>query len=220
MSITIHWASGSLYSWRVLLTLEAKGAKYESKLISFSDREHKSPEFLAMNPHGRVPVVETEDGIFYEWMSIAAYLDRKYPEPGLQGSTPVEAGRIWQVISELSFYLDHDAEKFVVPAYFGGIEGKEEEIKEGAKATHFLLKQYEAMLNDGSWLVGDKLSLADIGLYPQVQTILRAANKESMGPFELGFLPFEQVYPKLAGWCKKVEALPNYDRTYPPHWRG
>ena len=42
MSLTIYWASGSCPSWRVLLMLEHKGLAYESRLLEFSKREHKS----------------------------------------------------------------------------------------------------------------------------------------------------------------------------------
>jgi hypothetical protein len=38
-------------------------------------------------------------------------------------------------------------------------------------------------------------------------------------PLELGFLPLETTYPALAAWVKRIEALPGYERTYPPHWR-
>jgi len=39
---------------------------------------------------------------------------------------------------------------------------------------------------------------------------------------ELGarFLPMERNYPALARWIERIEALPGYERTYPPHWRG
>ena len=52
MTITVFWASGSCPSWRVLLTCEHKRLAYESQLLEFSRREHKSAEHLAMNPRG------------------------------------------------------------------------------------------------------------------------------------------------------------------------
>ena len=50
MQDQVYWGSGSPYSWRALLLLEIKGAPYESKQIQFSKREHRSDDFLAMNP--------------------------------------------------------------------------------------------------------------------------------------------------------------------------
>jgi glutathione S-transferase len=40
-----------------------------------------------------------------------------------------------------------------------------------------------------------------------------------MDPLELGVLPLASTYPALAAWMARMEALPGYQRTYPPHWR-
>ena len=52
--VEIYWISGSPFSWEVLLTAEAKGIPYEGKLLQASKGELKTPEFLAINPLGRV----------------------------------------------------------------------------------------------------------------------------------------------------------------------
>jgi len=69
------------------------------------------------------------------------------------------------------------------------------------------------------WLVGDKISAADIGVFPLVHLLLRAASKEAARPLNLGLLPLAQTFPNVARWVQRIEALPNYQRTYPPHWR-
>jgi hypothetical protein len=60
--VEIYWISGSPFAWRVLLTAEVKGVPYEGKLLEASKGELKSPEFLAINPLGRVPAIR--DGNF------------------------------------------------------------------------------------------------------------------------------------------------------------
>jgi glutathione S-transferase len=74
-------------------------------------------------------------------------------------------------------------------------------------------------LAGSAWLVGDKISAADIGVFPLVQLIMRAASKEAAQPFDLGLLPLGQTFPNVGQWVQRIEALPNYQRTYPPHWR-
>jgi glutathione S-transferase len=59
----------------------------------------------------------------------------------------------------------------------------------------------------------------DIGVFPLVQLILRAASKEAAQPFNLGFLPLAHRVSHIARWVQRIEALPNYQRTYPPHWQ-
>ena len=53
MAIELYWGSGSPFAWRVMLTLEVKGLKYESKLLEFSKGEHKTPAYLQLNPAGQ-----------------------------------------------------------------------------------------------------------------------------------------------------------------------
>jgi glutathione S-transferase len=74
-------------------------------------------------------------------------------------------------------------------------------------------------LTGASWLVGDKISAADIGVFPLVQLLARAASKDAAQPLKLGLLPLGQTFPNVDRWVQRIEALPNYQRTYPPHWR-
>ena len=55
MDLIFHWMSGSPFAWRVMLALEYKGLTYESRRKDPSKREHKSDDYLAINPRGKVP---------------------------------------------------------------------------------------------------------------------------------------------------------------------
>src|SRR3990167_406403 len=105
MALELYWGSGSPFAWRVLLTLEVKRLKYESKLLEFSKEDHKSPGYLKLNPRGKVPTLKDGDFVLYESLAIVAYLDRKYPEPPIFGTTAQETGLIWRSISETEAYL-------------------------------------------------------------------------------------------------------------------
>ena len=89
MALEVHWASGSPFSWRVLLTLEVKQLPYQSRLLTFSKREHKSPEYLALNPRGKVPTLKDGDFILHESLAIMAYLDSAYPARPIFGRTQI-----------------------------------------------------------------------------------------------------------------------------------
>ena len=105
MAIELYWGSGSPFAWRVMLTLELKGLAYESKLLEFSKRDHKSPSYLKLNPRGKVPTLKDNDFVSYESIAIMAYLDRQYPEPLLFGKTPREAGLVWRTVAECEGYF-------------------------------------------------------------------------------------------------------------------
>jgi glutathione S-transferase len=98
--VEIYWISGSPFAWRVLLTAEVKGIPYEGKLLEASKGELKTPEFLAINPLGRVPAIRDGNFALHESLAIMVYLDRKHPNPPLFGRTAEEAGRIFERISE------------------------------------------------------------------------------------------------------------------------
>ena len=79
MSIVLYYGSGSPYAWRVQLALEHKALPYERKVLSFSAGDTRKPEFLALNPRHRVPVIVDGDFVLYESNAIVEYLDEAYP---------------------------------------------------------------------------------------------------------------------------------------------
>jgi glutathione S-transferase len=219
MSIEIFWSSGSPFSWRVLLALEIKGLPYQSSLIEMSTGQLKSPEYLALNPRGRVPALRDGDYVVYESVAIVAYLDRKYPAVPLFGTTAEEHGLIWRIVSEALCYLDAPMEDFILPLYRGKGAEKEAQVKVAIPLFSGELARMDATLRSTDWLVGGGPSAADIVVFPVVQSLLRAAGKPDAARFDHGLFPFAQRYPGLAAWTQRIEALPNYQRTYPPHWR-
>ena len=219
MAIELYWGSGSPFAWRVMLTLEVKGLAYESNLLEFSKGEHKTPAYLKLNPRGKVPTLKDGDFVVYESLAIMSYLDRKYPHPPLFGKTPEETGLIWRALIECESYMVSSGDKFVRPIFFGKGLDKVDEIQQAAEAIRREFKIIDERLGSSQWLVGDSISAADIGVFPSVQLLLRAASKESARPFNIALLPLQQTFPNIARWVQRIEALPNYQRTYPPHWR-
>jgi glutathione S-transferase len=219
MALEVYWASGSPFSWRVLLTLEVKQLPYQSQLLTFSQREHKSPAYLALNPRGKVPTLKDGDFVLYESLAIMAYLDSAYPERPLFGSTPQEIGTIWRLVSEDLSYVCDPIGKVVGPLFFGSAGEKEAEIRAAATTIYDELTHVEAAVAQSPWLAGAAISAADIVVFPWMQMLLRAAAKEAAKPLKLEFLPFDARYPYLAAWIKRIEAIPGYERTYPPHWK-
>jgi glutathione S-transferase len=219
MAIEVFWGSGSPFSWRVLLALEVKGLAYQGKLLEFSKQEHKSPAFLALNPRGQVPVLRDGEVVVYESLAILAYLDRQYPDPPLFGRSPAEAARVWQSVVECVGYLDGPADRFIVPIYFGRVAEKEAEIRAALPTISAELGRLEAGLQIRPFVALETLSAADLTVYPLVRSLLRAADKPAAAVFDHGLTPVAERYPRIAAWMTRIEALPGYDRTYPPHWR-
>lgn len=65
------------------ITLEQVGAEYEAVRVNFSENEENSPEYLRINPKGRVPALITSHGILTETPAILQFICQSYPEAGL-----------------------------------------------------------------------------------------------------------------------------------------
>jgi glutathione S-transferase len=218
--LEIYWGSGSPFAWRALLALEIKKIPYTSHLLEFSKKQHKTPEFLALNPRGKVPLIKDGDFTLSESLAILAYLDRKVPEPPLFGRTATETGVIWRSISETISYLEPLAIRIVGPLFFNKSAEKAEDINAAIAPLHDELKTMERSLSRARWLAGEAISAADIVAHPVIENLLRAAGKDAAKGFDLALLPLERHYPAIAAWRERIRALPGYDRTYPPHWRA
>jgi glutathione S-transferase len=218
MAIEIFWISGSPYAWRVLLAAEVKGVPYVSRLISVSKGENKTPEYLAMNPRGQVPLIKDGDFVLTESMAIVLYLDTLAERSPLFAGSARERARIFEAVSAITTGLDPATEAFADPIIFGRPDDPAPLVKNADRLKREL-GYLEARLAGAPWLCGAAITAADIAAYPFLMFTLRAANKDFAKDLDLGLLPFEKHYPKLAAWAKQIEALPGYDRTYPPHWR-
>ena len=217
-SVEIYWISGSPFSWRVLLTAEVKGIPYEGKLLEASKGEHKTPEFLAINPLGRVPAIRDGNFTLHESLAIMVYLDRKYPNPPLFGRAAEDAGRIFQCISEFISDFGPSNQRLSRSIFFGPPLGAEE-AQEVREKIHLGLTRLEECAKGGGWLAGPSLTAADIVAYPGLKLLLRASRRPEAAPLELGLDNFDARFPRMAAWMKRVEQLPGYEKTYPPHWR-
>jgi len=220
MAIEVYWGSGSPFAWRVLLALEFKRLPYVSHLLQFSKQEHKSPQMLALNPRGRVPVLKDGSYVCFESLAILYYLDLKYPQPPIFGRTPEEAGTIMRVICEYQTYIEPHLTQIVDAILFGDAELDGDAITTAMHAVASEARTIEGRLSKSDWIVGDACSAVDMVIFPGIQLLRRALEKPQAAALSSRFMPVEVNYPALGRWLARVAALPGYERTYPPHWRS
>jgi len=218
MAIDVYWGSGSPYSWRVLLALEYKRLPYNSHVLQFSKQEQKSPHMLALNWRGKVPVIKDGDYVCFESLAVLYYLDLKYPEPPIFGRTPEEAGTIMRVICEYQAYIEPHVNT-IVRAVFSKDDLSADAITDAMHHAASEARTIEARLSRSDWVVGESFSAVDMVIFPGFQLLRRALQRTEAHELASRFLPVEVNYPALGRWVARVEALPGYERTYPPHWR-
>jgi glutathione S-transferase len=220
MSIEVFWGSGSPYSWRVLLALEFKRLRYESHLLDLSKQEHKSAEMLKLNPRGRVPVLKDDDFVCFESLAILGYLDRKYPEHPLFGVTAAETGGILRRICEFQVYVEDHLNKIIAAIFFGALEARLDEVNKSLEVVIAEAHVIEYRLTQARWLATDECSAADLMIFPSIKILQRALARREADELQTPFEPLEPNFPAIAAWLRRIEALPGYERTYPPHWRA
>jgi glutathione S-transferase len=219
MALTLYWGSGSPFSWRVMLALQYKGLPYDSQLLHFDKQEHQSPQMLKLNPRGRVPVLKDGEYVVFESVAILYYLDLKYPAPPIFGLTPEEAGVIMRVICEFQSYAEPSLQRITAAIFEDRVA---EEIDALTDAMHVVAREartIEGRLSKEQWIVGANYTALDMVIFPWIQLLRRALNKPAAAELGARFLPMERNYPALARWIERIEALPGYENTYPPHWR-
>lgn len=215
MALRLYGGSGSPPAWKVWLALEHKQISYELVLLSFQAGDLKKAEFLAKNPRGKVPVLE--DGAFLLWESsaILEYLEERYPErPLLPPMTDLEGrARVRRLCAEADGYWYPAARRLLSETLFrpDGV-GDPDEI---AAAREEILRESERLAADlsGPFFHGESVTLADFSVYPTVALLGRLEHKAPAHGV-LGAFP-----QKLLEWGKRIEALPYFERTVPPHWR-
>lgn len=213
--IDFYYGSGSPYSWRVWLALEHKQAPYDLKLVSFSAGDLKKPAFIALNPRGRVPVVVDDGFAVYESAAIVEYPEDRFPSD-TQRLFPADIkarATARRLIREADEYAARALETMVDQILFMPREQwREDVIRAGADAFIAELERFEAYLPAEKFLVG-VVSAADFTVYPLIALALRLERRKA----DLGIKP--ALGPKLSAWMQRIEALPYFARTYPPHWK-
>jgi len=215
MALTLYYGSGSPYAWRAQLALEHKALPYELKVLSFSAGDTRKPEFLALNPRHRVPVLVDGEFVLYESNAIVEYLDEAYPGRGaplFPGDAKARA-IVRRLILEIDNYSDKSTDQLLDQAF--AIKPDERDAKKIAEGRQSVVDEL-AMISKsmrGDYLAGP-LSAADFALYPLVAFLFRAEKVKLPDLDANGMLT-----PQLRAWKARIEALPYLDKTVPPHWR-
>jgi glutathione S-transferase len=213
---TLYVGSGSPYAWRAWLALEHKRLPYELRVMSFSGGDLKTPAFAALNPRCKVPVLDDGGFVMYESAAIVDYLGDAYRDAGAPLFPADVRGRalVRRKIREADEYVAQSMERLVDHVLFTRPEQWDE--AEIAKARERYLAELEFFESDlmGDFLVGD-VGAADFTLYPLLALPLRM---EARTKPDLAIAA--AIGPRLAAWTRRIEALPYFAATYPPHWKA
>ncbi len=204
MTLIIHGGTPSPFMRKVRVALLEKGLAFENKNLSPFP---KTPELLAMHPLGKIPVLEHHGTMIPDSSVICAYLERIHPEPRLYPEDPKDYARalfleeyadsrLAETIGPVLF------ERFIKPNIFKQ-ETDTERVQEALeKQIPPAFDWLEAQLDDGEALVGPRLTIADVAVGAQLQSLVFA--QEAID---------DSRWPKLARYASKLHARPSFEKA-------
>lgn len=214
MSLTFYYGSGSPFAWKVWLALEHKGIAHEAKRLSFDKEETRSPEFLKINPRAQVPAILDDGFALAQSNAICEYLEERYPDKPLMPKDVKARATVRRMIAEADDKLYKASSHLMDLALYASKEPDLKAIDEAKAALREELAIWEGHLK-ADYFAGSSLSLADFAVYPYMRMPVRV---EERAP-GLG-LKRTELPAKVAAWLARIEALPYYAKTIPPHWKG
>lgn len=186
--------SGNCY--KIQLLMNHLDIEFEWHHINILGGGTHTDEFLAMNPNGKIPVLELPDGVFLaESNAILNYLadgSTYLPEDRLQRARALQ----WQFFEQYNLEPPLSTCRFIVKDL--GRPKKHEQILQAKKASGYkALQVMETHLENHDWMVGDSITIADISLFGYTHVAHE-------GGFGLSDFPF------IMDWLKRIKDHPKH----------
>lgn len=195
MSLTLYHYEYSGHSHRVRLFLALLGLEYEAVPVDLRGGEHKSPEYMRLNPLGQVPTLVDGDEVITDSTAALVYLAKKFDQTGQWlPDDPAGAARVQLWLSTAA------GELFRGPSTARAIKlvGKQADYNEARACAEQLFQWMESVLTDNTWLAADHATIADIAMY----SYTRVADEGDL---------VITAYPALLRWLADVEKLHGFE---------
>jgi GSH-dependent disulfide-bond oxidoreductase len=162
---------------KVSIMLEEIGLAYEPHFINIGENETWGPEYLALNPNGKIPAIIDPNGPdgkpfgLFESGAILIYLAEKTGK-----LLPADAARRYETIQWVFFQMAGLGPMFGQLGFFHKFAGKDIEDKRPrdryAKESHRIIRVLESRLEGRDWIMGDEFTIADISMLGWVRNLI------------------------------------------------
>jgi len=201
VELTVYGSAKSTCTQRILILLEELDLKYTLQPIDLGKGEHKTPEFVAMNPFGKVPVVKYGDKTLFESRAIMRYIATNNRD--VQDLYPDVNADVWMEV-ESQLFNPHIS-KIVSEKMFKKWKGEpadDEVVEESLEKLEEVLDIYEEHLEKSEYIAGDSFTIADIAHIPYAYYFLKAGYKNVL-----------KRRVKVYSWLKKIVQRPIVKRV-------
>lgn len=182
---------------RCFSMLEEIGATYEAASVDMAKREHKSPEYLKLNPNGKVPCLVDGEFVIWESMAINSYLAEKYkPEllgTGVEEKSLVTQWSVWGMIELQPPLVD-----LLIQTVFMPEERRDQALIEKRRAQiPAKLEILDQALKGKEYLLGGHYTLADLNLVSIVR--MATSTQVDLSP-----------YKNIVSWFERINSRPSF----------
>lgn len=189
----LYHAPLSGHAHRARLFLSLLGLEYELVPVDLPAGQHKSAEFLALNPLGQVPVLDDDGVVIADSNAILVYLAKKTGRQDWLPETPREAAAVQRWLSVAAGQIAYGP----CAARLLTVFGYPFDAAEVIRRSHGILAQVDQALAGRDWIAAPQPTIADVALYSY---IARAPE----GNVDLA------DYENVQRWLARVEALPGF----------
>jgi glutathione S-transferase len=159
--LTLYYSPGAC-SMAPHIALEEAGAPYALQLVSLPKGEQQGPEYLNVNPCGKVPALKTDEGVLTENVAILTYLARSFPHAKLLPEEPIGMARCLSHMAYLSNTVHPAFTHIVRPGRFATDESVHENLEAtGRENAWKLLQEIDGLLAGKEWVLGSQYTAAD-----------------------------------------------------------
>ena len=195
---TIYSDPRTTTSRKIDLTIDLLGIAVDRRPIDLASGEHWHPEFVAVNPNGKVPVLVEGEFVLWESNAIQQYLASKVPDSTLWPCDPraradIARWQFWEA-SAWSVAVHILMQERLIKQITHAGEADPAKVEQGLREFRHCANILETHLADREWLVGEEPTLADIAIVSQLMYASRIG------------LPLVE-YPNLSRWHARVDAL-------------
>ena len=204
--VRLFQATTSSASWRARIALALKGIAYESIWIDLHKGEHLATAYATVSPTRQVPCLEIDGYRLVQPVAIVEYLEETRPMPALLPTDALQRARVRalvEVVNSVIQPLHNYPVRERLKEQFGATE-----LDARAWCRYWIDRRFDALnriveASGGKYSFGDTVTIADVFLYPQVQTSQR---------FEVDTSKF----PAITAVMEALELLPPFCDSHPP----
>lgn len=183
--------SGNCHKVRLMLSFLK--LSYKTHDLDLGADEHQRDAYIKLNPFAQAPVLDDDGIIIRDSQAILVYLAKKYADRRFWPDDPAELAQIISWLSTAANEIQNGPTRIRAHYKFGRVI----DFKQVTETTTKVLNIIDTHLADKAWLVGDKMSIADIAIYPYLALIHEG---------QIDITP----YLNIMAWLSRFESLPDY----------